>query len=418
MKQLYSLKLSLILCCTVYFSVYFSVFCSVCSAQSLKSEVKALPKNSFNSSFKSSLKNGGAIITNQSGEVLFEHRADDRFIPASTIKIATVAAAITLLGRDQRFKTEFYLLPGNILGVKGYGDPSMVSEEMILVAQSLSKKIKSLNGMVLDDSYFDKAVQIDGASNSNNPYDAIPGALAVNFNTINVVKQRSGKVVSAEKQTPITSIAEKLGSKLGLGSQRINLGKDRSLRLRYYAELLGEFLKSKGVRASSNIEIREFKSKNLIYTHLSKKNVYDISKDLLKYSTNFLANQLFLQIGVRQYGAPGTIDKSKKALNDFIKSRLNWKNTIFEGSGLSRKTNVSPREMSKLLDYFYLHKDLLPEVSSSIFAKTGTLSSVNTLAGYMHSRKGETFNFVIMINSSVPSNHRLNLAKKMLKNIW
>ena len=176
-------------------------------------------------------------------------------------------------------------------------------------------------------------------------YDAMPGALVANFNTVNVKKLKNGTVLSAEKQTPITPIAVRLGRKLGVGTQRINLGKDRELRLKYFAELLSEFLKTKGLRVRPRIEIGKIDSKqvapsSLIYTHFTKKDVTAVSRDLLKYSTNFLANQLFLHIGIKQYGAPGNINKSRNTLNDFLKNRLNWTSKVFEGSGLSRKTKV------------------------------------------------------------------------------
>ncbi len=401
----------------IKFFFFITLSVSTCFSQAWKAEVKT------------ALKNGSAIVVDEAGRVVFEHRIREKFIPASSIKIATVASAISILGPNHRFKTEFYLLPGNILGVKGYGDPNLVSEELKLVASALIKTIRNdrglngigsgIEGILLDDSYFQNLINIDGASNTNNPYDAMPGALVANFNTVNVKKLKNGKVISAEKQTPITPIAIKLARKLKIGTQRINLGKDRELRLRYFAELLSEFLKAKGLRVKPKIDLAKIDSDSsyLIYKHFTKKDVTAVSKDLLKYSTNFLANQLFLHIGIKQYGIPGNINKSRRTINDFLKMRLNWNSEVFEGSGLSRKTKVSAIEMNELLDYFFPYKNLLPEVANRIYAKTGTLSSVSSLTGYMEKKDNKLYRFVILINSSVPRDRRLSIAKKIYRNI-
>ncbi|WP_419622046.1 D-alanyl-D-alanine carboxypeptidase, partial [Thiolapillus sp.] len=76
-------------------------------------------------------------------------------IPASTLKILTAWLAIDHWGLDHRFTTDFFLDDGQVLWVKGYGDPMQVSEEIERIAVRLKAKgLTGLNGIRLDGSYF------------------------------------------------------------------------------------------------------------------------------------------------------------------------------------------------------------------------------------------------------------------------
>ena len=72
------------------------------------------------------------------------------------------------------------------------------------------------------------------------------GALAANFNTINI-RVYEDSISSSEEQTPLTPIAEELSQGLGIGTHRINLG-DAELGPRYFSELLKSKLR-KGILA-------------------------------------------------------------------------------------------------------------------------------------------------------------------------
>ena len=81
------------------------------------------------------------------GETVFRYNSEKSFIPASNNKILSSVAALSLLGKDFRFRTEFYLgggIHGNVahggLYVKGFGDPTIDLEKLELIA----KRIKNL----------------------------------------------------------------------------------------------------------------------------------------------------------------------------------------------------------------------------------------------------------------------------------
>ncbi len=366
------------------------------------------------------LKNGGAFVEDSSGKVLFSHQAEKHFIPASIMKVATSACAIETLGRDFRFPTDFFLTKDHTLVVKGYGDPFLVSEEIAVIAKNLKDKgLREVNGILLDSSYFAPNIVIDGTSHTPNPYDALNGALIANFNTVNVHKEGSGPraaVVSAEPQTPLTPLAaETARTTPGGGKQRVNIGNDPLKGALYAGELIAAFLKKEGIDVKG--EIRNGlkpTDASLLYRHISSKSLDDVLSELLMYSTNFMANQLFLVMGAQKYGAPATIEKGQRVLTDFLSEKIGWKDfKVVEGAGLSRQNAVSPRQMIALLRFFEPYKNLLPEEEHLYLAKTGTLTGVNTLVGYMPTGDGRTARFAILVNDNVPFDYKFKLGKML-----
>lgn len=370
----------------------------------------------WKSQFTAELKNGGAIAVDASGKVLYEFRGNDSFIPASTIKVATAAAALKYLGRDYRFVTEVYTGGSDTLYMKGYGDPFLVSEEFKLIAKEISDKgIKSVHRIVVDNSYFDSHIAVDGASASTNPYDALNGALIANFNTINIIKT-GNDIRSAESQTPLTPLVRDAAQKLGKGTQRVNLGRDPDIGARYAGELLREFLRQAGVQVDDG-EVKigtVLESAPLLLAHKSSKTLSEDIKDMLEFSTNFMSNQLFLVLGAKKFGAPATVNKSLSVVKDFLKNEIGWQNfELAEGAGLSRQNQVTPREMITLLKYFEPNRDLLPIKEDVLHAKTGTLTGVNTLIGYFQKKSGDWVTFAILVNSSVPFDYKFKLGKML-----
>jgi serine-type D-Ala-D-Ala carboxypeptidase/endopeptidase (penicillin-binding protein 4) len=145
----------------------------------------------------------------------------------------TAWLALEVLSADYRFETRFYLDDKRVLYVRGGGDPLLISEELTLLATDPVAAVgkKPITGMVLDASYYPSNLRIPGIEDTDNAYNALNSALAVNFNTIYAV--RSGnKVSSAEKQTPITPLAiAQFRARGPNGSGRISLSQDPAVSL-------------------------------------------------------------------------------------------------------------------------------------------------------------------------------------------
>jgi len=346
--------------------------------------------------------NAGVILADDQGEIIYSKNLEKQFIPASILKILTSLAAIGILGENYHFPTQ-YLFDNSSqdIYIKGFGDPLFISEiiEKLCNEIILKTHVKHINNIITDHTYFAEQIKIPGRGSSLNPYDASCGALSANFNTINFRwDSQKKKFVSGEPQTPMLSIFYKNIQDTGLNQGRIILSKQQSflypgLLIKYFLEQ-HHHIKVKGSIVFDNFNAKDKK----IYSFQSPFKLTEIVQKLLKFSNNFIANQLLLVIGAKTFGEPATVEKGLKALNSFSKQNLNLKNiTIHEGSGISRSNRISPAQMLKILLKFMPYHSLLKR-SGNDFYKTGTLSDVRTRAGYILGGDKRLYPYVIMVN--------------------
>jgi D-alanyl-D-alanine carboxypeptidase/D-alanyl-D-alanine-endopeptidase (penicillin-binding protein 4) len=194
--------------------------------------------------------------------------------------------------------------------------------------------LTSVDGIGLDDSLFAAGDRIPGRSSSNNPYDAPVTALAVNFNTVNV-SVSGGNVRSAEPQTGLTPTARRLGAAMGGGKHRVNL-KTRDNALSHFGELFRMKLEAAGVRVAGDVQVgRAPTSAEALLTHRNSRTLSTVVENMLEYSTNFVANDLFLLLGER--GGRSSMADSQRAMEDWARRKFGWRAfTIEDGAGLSR----------------------------------------------------------------------------------
>ena len=344
---------------------------------------------------------GAVVVADERGKILFARHGDTSLVPASTLKILTASTALTVLGDTYRFVTEFLISPEGDLTIAGKGDPLLISEEIKYIAEQLKNRgLKSIRNIYLDARFFSPGIVLHGTERSLNPYDAFNGALAVNFNTIFVNVDSNGDVTSAEPQTPITPLACEMARKGGKkGKIRLNLAIDRKICLRYAGELFRAFLLKAGVETRGEIVpgVSDNDPGDVLYRHQSRFTLADCIRKLLKYSNNFIANQIFLTAGAEKYGPPATTEKARQAVADHLKSMGIEELHVEEGSGLSRRTKITAVQMIKVLKEFLPHRDLLVR-EGDVFFKTGTLRDVQALAGYLENPPEGPALFVVLLN--------------------
>ncbi len=351
------------------------------------------------------ISNGGYGLL-RDGKIVAGQNLDTLFTPASTIKLLTSLAALSILGKKYRFSSRFYQDSQKNLFIQGNGDPFLVSEKIVLLLNVLKEQgISEVNNLILDDSFFAIKGPPEGSVNSTNPYDVPNSALGVNFNSISIRVSKAGVISSGERQTPNLPIMQELGKHLSPGLHRINvnaypLGSDLSNTLRYTGELFVALMVQEGIKFSGTIiHGRVTKNSRPVLSYHGDKTLAELISACLKYSNNFISNQLFLACGVNKFGEPATWEKSRKTLRTFSKKNLNLTEAelvIREGSGLSRKNQVSPRAMLQILLHFLPHHHLMSQ-KHGVLMKTGTLKRVYCYAGYY--RKNERFDpFVILLN--------------------
>ncbi len=361
---------------------------------------------------------GGVVVAHE-GRALYAERADTPFVPASTLKLATALVALHHLGADYRFKTEVFLSPDGDLTLRGYGDPFLVSEEWELIARELEATgalPARLGNVYLDTSAFAPDVAIPGIDASLNPYDAANGALAANFNTVHVVVEPGGRVRSAETQTPLTPIARRFAATLRPGKQRVNLSRHPDAPPRYAGELAAELLRRRGVETTGRVALRRVGEEDrLILTHHNSRTLEQVIEAMMLYSNNFVANQLLLTVGLEVAGEPATLDKGVRALERYLSRELGLDAADFrvvEGSGISRHNLLKPAALAEIARAFYPHRGLLP-AEDGVRLKTGTLTGVYTLVGYLPASRPLVF--AIMLNQ--PKNRRMEVLSRLRREV-
>jgi D-alanyl-D-alanine carboxypeptidase/D-alanyl-D-alanine-endopeptidase (penicillin-binding protein 4) len=357
------------------------------------------------------------LLLQEGGKAVISYNPDLPLAPASTMKVLTALAAIDTWGRHHRFETEFYQDGQGTLWVKGLADPYLVSEEFDLIAQGLKAAgVTRVNGIGLDDTYFDQDVEIAGRSSTDNPYDAPVTALAANFNTVNVVKS-GGSVTSAESQTPLTETARRFGQQGGAGTQRVNL-KQRPIAVGYCGELLGAKLAAAGIQVSDGQRLGPVPGgARLVYRHQNSRTLADMLVPTLKYSNNFVANSLFLRMADPRGQGRVSVAAAQRAMTDFARRKFQWTDfRIEDGAGLSRDNRLSARQLVAVMQSFAPNRDLMPtqEGNPNVRAKTGTLTGVSSYAGYVR-RGGAWEPFALLINQPVDGGLRRRVASELVR---
>jgi D-alanyl-D-alanine carboxypeptidase/D-alanyl-D-alanine-endopeptidase (penicillin-binding protein 4) len=300
-----------------------------------------------------------------------------------------------------------------VLYVRGGGDPFLISEELAQLATRLIAVIgkKPITGIVLDASYYPSDLRIAGIEDTNEAYNALNSALAVNFNTVNAV--RSGdKVRSAEKQTPITPLAITEFQLRGPnGKGRISLSQDPNVSLQYAGELISAFIGKAGGSVKGNISTGSVPAGlKPVYIHRQSRPLSKILIELLRASNNYIANQVFLEIGGHRLGGPVSLEKSLKVLNETLAAHSLAADLIIEeGSGISRNNRFTARGLAKVVELFAPHADLLRGRDGGM-NKTGTMEGVSTLAGYADTNNHGRVRFVISLSSN-DGNMRFRLLR-------
>ena len=151
-----------------------------------------------------------------------------------------------------------------------------------------------------------------------------------------------------------------------------------------------------------------------------------IIKEMIKESDNLMTNAVFKKLGSTYFQSRGTWQNSLQALKKILETTTHidfTQNLINDGAGLSRYNLLSPKQLSKALYYAYRKSsinaafvDALPiagidgtmayrlqdqRKKNRIRAKTGSMTGVTSLAGYIATKHHGPVSFVIMVNGFV-----------------
>ena len=398
-------------------------------------------------------------------QALLAYAADQPLNPASSIKLLTTFAALDLLGPAYTWKTEALAsgpirqgrLQGDLI-LKGSGDPFLTTEFFWKLLRALRDRgLQHISGgLVLDKRYFAPSPHDPGTFDGKRfrPYNAGPDALLLNFQSVGFqflpdnhsrqirivpdpppanltihnqlkyingacrsVKQPISMQVNQNPSSPsVTFNGNYTGSCGELTLHRVVL---KSTDLVYgvfktlWTELGGTLAGSARVGPTP-------KGARLLFT-LNSPPLAQLLRGVNKYSNNIMARQLLLSIGAKRYGAPGTEAKGRAAIQEWLQTQqLEFPELFLDnGSGLSRATRISARNLGRFLLMIQTHP-LRPEFAASLplaavdgtlrrrfrgealaarlRLKTGTIDDVRSIAGYLLSRSGKTYAVVMLHN--------------------
>jgi len=326
---------------------------------------------------------------------VFSHQPSKPMNPASTMKLLTTFAALSMLGPDYRWKTEAYadgrvvggVLEGNLV-LKGYGDPKITLEQFQeLVTRLRATGLTSIRGdLVLDRTYFAAAPYDPAAFDAEplRPYNVGPDALLVSFKSVRFIftPNVDGERVDVRSEPNLGSVAIHGAPRLvagdcgdwrsGLKAAFDNRGvtADATFGGRYpaacgerdwYVALLDHphyvfalFARAwadAGGSISGSVRDGRLQPGNTPLAVLESPPLYDVVRDINKLSNNVMARQLFLTLAAASRAGPATTASATAAIDRWLAAQhLRFPELILEnGSGLSRHERISAKSMAQLL---------------------------------------------------------------------
>ena len=309
--------------------------------------------------------------------VLYSFGAKQTLRPASTMKLLTAVTAIDLLGSEYRLNTS--------LRYQGAIKDSVLTGDLICVGSM--------------DPMFD----------TNDMRAFVESVRALGVDTIR------GRLVAA----PSFKEEELLGEGWCWDDDNPQLSSLLVERKDEFMTVFASMLREAGIVVEAPIITAPY-SKDALMLCVRSHQLKEILIPMLKESDNLYAESVFYHIAASQGARPAKASHArqlvKKELSKAGVTGVPYK--IADGSGLSLYNYVTPELMVKLLCYAYRHTNIFMQLypalpvagqdgtlkkrmmntsaNGKVKAKTGTVTGVSSLAGYLTSANGHVLAFCIL----------------------
>ena len=192
---------------------------------------------------------------------------------------------------------------------------------------------------------------------------------------------------------------------------------------KYFLTLFKEHLEDNGVEVKGDIKIKNLPD-NSVYLSSIKRSIDKVLTNINKESDNLSAEMLLYALALNDSGVPAISENGIEAINNLVDTiGLDHEDYSFaDGSGVSRYSLVSAKLLTEVLKYFYyannnlfnIYYNSLPvagvdgtlkkrmrgtKAENNVHAKTGTLSGVSNLSGYVTALNGNLLAFSILIQN-------------------
>ena len=410
----------------------------------------------------------GIEVQTDTGETLYSKNGHQFFTPASSAKLLTSAALLSALGAEYRLITPVFAV-GNApnlasLRIAGKGDPSISTKSLKQIVHQLQALgIDRIEKLIIDDSYFaPPAINPTWEWLDVHSYFATPVNSAIlnqNSATLTLLPQQLGQPIKFYWNDAIAARQWQVINQATTGKEDIpynieidgDLGKP-ILRIRgelainesadvwdmaivdpasYFLESLRLHLAQGGISVGRGIVVNEKyqdESEQKLLT-INSPSIAKLIKEINQQSNNLYAEALakVLVQKLNTNNAIEAIDLSLKKLGVDTKDYI-----LVDASGLSRQNLISPKNIVEILNLMLVNSDLKSQYQQSLtlagingtlknrfhntsvqgkfWGKTGTLTGVGALSGYLITRQGFKLVISIMVNNSNLSNREIRRA--------
>lgn len=368
---------------------------------------------------------GISIYEPSSGKYWYNHQGDKYFVPASNTKIPTCYAAMKYLGPNLRGLD--YIETDTVLFIRSTADPSFMhrdyrSQPAFEYLSASSKKLAFITPQWEAEVYGSGWAWND----YNSDYMAERSDMPIYGNVIEYTLQQEGNKYRLKGDIKFFRYA--------LNEYVVPVTPNIRIRRRRVDNTFDVF-SSSGTFTKTQIPFRTFENQRLLEDTLKKAwldNVYPPSdakfksiysrptdsllKPMMHRSDNFFAEQSLLMVSNEVLG----IMNDEKIIDTLLKTdfkdlpqRPRWA----DGSGLSRYNLFTPQDfvsiLNKMKNEFGMERIMVifptggegtissyyKADSNYIFAKTGTLSGVVALSGFLYTKKGKLLIFSTLVNN-------------------
>jgi D-alanyl-D-alanine carboxypeptidase/D-alanyl-D-alanine-endopeptidase (penicillin-binding protein 4) len=404
---------------------FFLVSCSV-----QKKIGKSAIRNVIRDSSLRSAHVGISIFEPASGRYWYNYQGDKYFVPASNTKIPTCYAAMKYLGDSLPGLKVFDY--GDHLYFKGTADPSFLHEDfkthpVLEFLKSLEKPAFMMDGgtesplgsgwawndydqyYMAERSAFPLYGNIVKASGTKENLQVIPSYFKARFRETQ--SQGTRFVSSASRDLHHNQFTFQFNSEKETSATTTFLTSDS---LAY--SLLLDTLKKRNLVPPGIAPLPRSNNQEPVSYTIRSQPTDSVLKPMMHRSDNFFAEQTLLMVSHQMLGSMNdsrTIDSILKTDFRDLPQRPRW----VDGSGLSRYNMFTPQGfvaiLNKMKNEFGMErvKTIFPtggegtissyyrSDSSFIYAKTGTLSGVVALSGFLYTAKGKLLLFSVLVNN-------------------
>ncbi len=390
--------------------------------------------------------------------------------PASNQKVLTSATALWFLGNDYTFKTEVYftgninknVLDGDIYFVGGFDPDFSLADLTTLVGKIKEMGITKVRGSVYADvSASDSLFWGAGWMWDDDPGSDFPSLtpLVINDNCVNVV-YKPGKlgdkpiieIIPNTKYVSLTNsaVTDKVNDKFEItrnwvyrtneiivkGKLSKNVNTDTvAVNVfdgnAYFMTLALEEMARQGIATNNKFSYKTLPD-DAIQIYSLERRFGDVIDNLNKQSDNLSAEMTLRALALEFFGKPATPQNGKKMIDSLVTlAGFNPNNYRFaDGSGVSYYNLVSAELLNGVVKFIYQNNatafrtlyNSLPIGGvdgtlknrmktgicfNNVHAKTGTLSGVSTLTGYLTAKNGALISFSILTQNFVGSSKLL-----------